>query len=61
MKILKKRFIWQKKVPREVKIATIKALSHYPGEKSRKILVKLSKSKDRYIKSNAEHVLEEWN
>lgn len=58
MKVAGDYKFWQKKHPREVKIAAIRALEHYPTGVVVKFLEKRLKCKDRYISSNAEYVLE---
>ncbi len=52
----KKRF-WRKRKPRDVRIAAIRALEHYPGPKTDTALKQLSSSSDKFIRSNAEYVL----
>lgn len=52
----KKRF-WRKRKPREVRVAAIRALQHYPGPKTETALNQLKSSSDKFIRSNAEYVL----
>jgi len=58
--IAKDVYFWQRKHSREVRISAIRALEHYKNDKTVRLLRKLSGAKDRFIRSNAELVLEKW-